>query len=214
MLWIEACWGKFIYCPLLSFPFANQSDQFQADIFPKCPGDKPSITANEYFAGKSADPILIDLEKGYVSKPKEFVAQAPVISGQETVVQKRKKMSVGFNFCLSNIWFPTLSILVAILVPRRLSQAQARKPRPSKYCCPTRRENTTIGTSIGATFTEKMNAIFYYSFHITLPTGLPPLPQFLRFWRGRYDLAWHFLLSCFRRCSFSILVIKRRMFIY
>lgn len=79
------------YIEPISFTVPRKSDQFQADIFPQCPGDKPSLTADEYFEGKSGNPILIDLEKGYVSKPKEFVAQAPVIAEQEASGPKTEK---------------------------------------------------------------------------------------------------------------------------
>lgn len=81
------------YVEPISFTVPRKSDAFQADIFPHCPGDKPSLTADEFFAGKTADPILIDLEQGFVpSKPKEFVTQAPAPGSEpESAVPKSEK---------------------------------------------------------------------------------------------------------------------------
>ncbi|KAG5461676.1 MAG: coronin 6, isoform CRA_a, partial [Olpidium bornovanus] len=82
------------------------SDAFQADIYPHCPGDKPSLTAEEYFTGKIADPLLIDLAKGFVpSKPKEFVAptsSAP--EGAEALAAPKTEKEVGLFLGLCEGW--------------------------------------------------------------------------------------------------------------
>ena len=55
-----------------------QSDAFQSDIFPETPSDEPSLTAEEFFSGRSANPKLVNLENGFTPKPKkEFVSSAP-----------------------------------------------------------------------------------------------------------------------------------------
>lgn len=61
----------------ISFKVPRKSDQFQADIFPPTASDKPSVSADEWFGGKSAKPILVSLEKGFQpSAKKEFVTEA------------------------------------------------------------------------------------------------------------------------------------------
>lgn len=42
-----------------------QSELFQEDLYPDTPGDTAAITAEEWEAGKDADPILISLRDGY-----------------------------------------------------------------------------------------------------------------------------------------------------
>ena len=36
-----------------------QSELFQDDLYPDTAGDEPSISAEDFFAGKNADPILV-----------------------------------------------------------------------------------------------------------------------------------------------------------
>ncbi|KNE55393.1 hypothetical protein AMAG_01289 [Allomyces macrogynus ATCC 38327] len=61
----------------ISFTVPRKADTFQADIFPDTVGDEPSLTADEFFAGKTAPPKLISLEKGFkaTNKAKEFTAK-------------------------------------------------------------------------------------------------------------------------------------------
>lgn len=63
--------------PPLSPHDKQKSDQFQADLYPETAGDKPALTAAQWFAGKNALPKLISLEKGFVATArKEFVTEA------------------------------------------------------------------------------------------------------------------------------------------
>jgi coronin-1B/1C/6 len=63
----------------ISFTVPRKSDQFQSDIYPDTVGDKPSLTSEQWFSGKNADPKLISLEKGFqASERKEFVTEAVV----------------------------------------------------------------------------------------------------------------------------------------
>ncbi|CAO3678854.1 unnamed protein product [Umbelopsis ramanniana] len=62
----------------ISFKVPRKSDAFQSDIYPPAFGDEPSLTADEWFSGKDADPKLISLEDGFQVKAKqEFVTSAP-----------------------------------------------------------------------------------------------------------------------------------------
>ncbi|RKP11930.1 hypothetical protein BJ684DRAFT_17533 [Piptocephalis cylindrospora] len=54
----------------ISFTVPRKADFFQSDIFPPTVGDIPSLTAEEFFSGKDANPILVDLEKGFSSTAK------------------------------------------------------------------------------------------------------------------------------------------------
>ncbi|KAL1915477.1 uncharacterized protein VTP21DRAFT_6601 [Calcarisporiella thermophila] len=61
----------------ISFTVPRKSDAFQSDIYPATIGDEPALTADEFFAGKNANPKLIDLEKGFsVKEKKQFVTKA------------------------------------------------------------------------------------------------------------------------------------------
>lgn len=61
----------------ISFIVPRKADAFQADLFPDCVGDQPSLTTDDYFAGKNAAPKLISLADGFKpATPKEFVVSA------------------------------------------------------------------------------------------------------------------------------------------
>jgi hypothetical protein len=69
-------------CAFIPRSFGNdQSDQFQADIYPETLGDQPSLTAHEWFTGQNAPPKLINLAGGFVaSSRREFVSQVSLAS--------------------------------------------------------------------------------------------------------------------------------------
>ncbi|CAH7687104.1 hypothetical protein BY996DRAFT_6710189 [Phakopsora pachyrhizi] len=46
----------------ISFIVPRKSDSFQADIYPPALSGTPALSANEFFSGKSAEPILVNLE--------------------------------------------------------------------------------------------------------------------------------------------------------
>eukprot|EP00158_Paraphelidium_tribonemae_P002387 Partr_v1_DN25321_c0_g1_i2_m22006 putative Coronin, actin binding protein len=61
----------------ISFKVPRKSDQFQGDLFPDTQGDKPSLSAADWFGGKNANPLLISLEKGFTpTARKDFVTEA------------------------------------------------------------------------------------------------------------------------------------------
>lgn len=69
------------YIQLLSLtsPVASQSDAFQADLFPAALSNKASLSADQWISGKTAQPILVNLENGAESaaSPVPTKASAP-----------------------------------------------------------------------------------------------------------------------------------------
>jgi len=64
----------------ISFKVPRKSDQFQSDIFPDTVGDKPALSADSWFGGANAQPILISLEQGFVPiARKEFVSEGTAL---------------------------------------------------------------------------------------------------------------------------------------
>uniref|UniRef100_A0A674IXX5 Uncharacterized protein n=1 Tax=Terrapene triunguis TaxID=2587831 RepID=A0A674IXX5_9SAUR len=57
-----------------------QSDLFQEDLYPDTAGPDPALTAEEWFGGKDAGPLLISLKDGYVpSKSREFKVNKSIL---------------------------------------------------------------------------------------------------------------------------------------
>lgn len=52
-------------CQVITMTVPRKSELFQEDLYPDTPGDQPSLTAEEWIAGKDAEPILINLKCGY-----------------------------------------------------------------------------------------------------------------------------------------------------
>ncbi|KAF8923076.1 hypothetical protein EDD21DRAFT_391968 [Dissophora ornata] len=75
----------------ISFTVPRKSDSFQADLFPDCISDEAALTADAWFAGESANPKLISLEKGFTAAAKkEFVASAGAQAAESNVVSVPK----------------------------------------------------------------------------------------------------------------------------
>jgi len=53
----------------ISFRVPRKSDMFQEDLFPDTPGFTPALTADDWFNGQDANPVLVSLAPGFVSKP-------------------------------------------------------------------------------------------------------------------------------------------------
>ncbi|KAJ2778683.1 Coronin-like protein crn1 [Coemansia interrupta] len=69
----------------ISFKVPRKSEAFQADIYPPAPAGMPAMNAQEFFAGKQAEPLLVDMEKLFRDGPLIVGAAAggqpvPVIS--------------------------------------------------------------------------------------------------------------------------------------
>ena len=58
----------------LHFTVPRKSELFQDDIFPDCRGDEPSLTADAWLGGESAEPKLVSLEGGFVAKEPKAVS--------------------------------------------------------------------------------------------------------------------------------------------
>lgn len=59
-------------CEVIPFIVPRKSELFQEDLYPDTPGDMPALTAQEWFAGRDVDPVLVGLKDGY--KPTASVA--------------------------------------------------------------------------------------------------------------------------------------------
>nr|KAG5700277.1 hypothetical protein BaRGS_022904 [Batillaria attramentaria] len=58
-------------CEVIPFTVPRKSELFQDDLYPDTAGDIPAISADEFFAGKNAPPILVPLKDGFVPTQKE-----------------------------------------------------------------------------------------------------------------------------------------------
>jgi len=58
-------------CEVIPFTVPRKSELFQDDLYPDTAGDEPAIAADDFFAGKDANPILVSLKDGYKSTVKE-----------------------------------------------------------------------------------------------------------------------------------------------
>lgn len=72
----------------ISFTVPRKSEMFQDDIFPDTAGPEPALTSAEWFGGADKDPILINLEKGFVPKAKPAEFKPTVV--KEVKVEKPK----------------------------------------------------------------------------------------------------------------------------
>jgi len=52
----------------LSFKVPRKSDMFQPDLYPDCKSDEPALTAEQWFAGETANPKVKGLEGGFAKK--------------------------------------------------------------------------------------------------------------------------------------------------
>lgn len=57
-----------------------QADSFQSDIYPPAPSSEPSLTAAEFFAGKTAPLNLVSLEDGAIFAGNDALSTPAVVS--------------------------------------------------------------------------------------------------------------------------------------
>lgn len=50
-------------CEVIPFTVPRKSELFQDDLYPDTIGDTPALTAEEWMAGKDADPVLVGHSK-------------------------------------------------------------------------------------------------------------------------------------------------------
>lgn len=68
----------------LSFIVPRRSEMFQDDIYPDAPSDKPALTADEFFSGKTVNgPILCSLRDIYDGKTPAFSESKPEVKEPE-----------------------------------------------------------------------------------------------------------------------------------
>ncbi|KAJ2521694.1 Coronin-like protein crn1 [Coemansia sp. RSA 1939] len=65
----------------ISFRVPRKSESFQADIFPPAAAGKPAMSADEYFAGKTAEPVVVSMEQVFNNGPLIVGSGAPIAGG-------------------------------------------------------------------------------------------------------------------------------------
>ncbi|KAI5725297.1 hypothetical protein M8J77_013558 [Diaphorina citri] len=65
----------------------RKSELFQDDLYPDTVGDTAALTADEWFTGKDAEPILISLKDGYIP-PSEKSKSALKVTKRSNVLDK------------------------------------------------------------------------------------------------------------------------------
>ncbi|XP_069044429.1 coronin-1A [Lepisosteus oculatus] len=68
-------------CEPIVMTVPRKSDLFQEDLYPDTIGPEPAVEADDWFAGKDGEPILISLKEGFVAtKTKEFKVVKSLLS--------------------------------------------------------------------------------------------------------------------------------------
>ncbi|EJS42630.1 crn1p [Saccharomyces arboricola H-6] len=85
----------------VSFFVPRRAEEFQEDIYPDAPSDKPALTSEEWFSGKSVEgPILVNMRSIYegsspsfheAKKPEDAPIQAEAHQNEEEPVKKVEK---------------------------------------------------------------------------------------------------------------------------
>ncbi|TPP60830.1 Coronin [Fasciola gigantica] len=70
-------------CEVIPFTVPRKSELFQDDLYPDTIGDTPALTAEEWMAGKNADPVLISLKEVYVPKARTKNRVTKLLSGAQ-----------------------------------------------------------------------------------------------------------------------------------
>ncbi|CAE1244346.1 CORO1B_1C_6 [Acanthosepion pharaonis] len=60
-------------CEVIPFTVPRKSELYQDDLYPDTADEAPAISAEDWFNGKDADPVLVSLKEGFVSTQKESV---------------------------------------------------------------------------------------------------------------------------------------------
>ncbi|XP_078508477.1 coronin-1A-like [Lissotriton helveticus] len=70
-------------CEPIAMTVPRKSDLFQEDLYPDTVGPDPAMDADEWLAGKNANPILISLKDGYVpSKSRELKVNKNILDSK------------------------------------------------------------------------------------------------------------------------------------
>ncbi|KAJ3186604.1 Coronin-2B [Gaertneriomyces sp. JEL0708] len=84
----------------ISFKVPRKLEGFQSDLYPDTVGAEPSLTVDEFFQGKTADPKLISLEGGFTATAvaKEFVTSGPAVEATtEKLPQTDKEYQEAYH---------------------------------------------------------------------------------------------------------------------
>lgn len=76
-------------CQVVSMTVPRKSELFQEDLYPDTPGDVPALSAEEWFAGKDDNPILVSMRSG----------------SQLSTNKQDLKVTFPSTCCLLGIWF-------------------------------------------------------------------------------------------------------------
>ncbi|AQZ13648.1 CRN1 (YLR429W) [Zygosaccharomyces parabailii] len=76
----------------ISFYVPRKSEEFQHDIYPDAPSDRPALTAEEWFSGKLAEgPLLVNLKALYEGSPIELHASKKAEQRKEQSKKEQPK---------------------------------------------------------------------------------------------------------------------------
>ncbi|SJM86776.1 probable Coronin-like protein [Zygosaccharomyces bailii] len=76
----------------ISFYVPRKSEEFQHDIYPDAPSDKPALTAEEWFSGKSVEgPLLVNLRALFEGSPIELHASKKADQRKEQPEKEQPK---------------------------------------------------------------------------------------------------------------------------
>uniref|UniRef100_A0A8C8S790 Coronin n=1 Tax=Pelusios castaneus TaxID=367368 RepID=A0A8C8S790_9SAUR len=90
-------------CEPIVMTVPRKSDLFQDDLYPDTPGPEPALEADEWLAGKDAEPILISLRDGYVPvKNRELkVTRKNILDNKPPVGPRRSHSACDTNSSVS-----------------------------------------------------------------------------------------------------------------
>lgn len=80
-------------CEPISMTVPRKSELFQDDLYPDTQGDVPSLSAEDWFNGLDADPILISLKGGY--KPAQSQQKELKVTRKSNILDKMPNKPVG-----------------------------------------------------------------------------------------------------------------------
>ncbi len=85
----------------ISFRVPRKGEGFQSDLFPDTPGVEPSLKAEEFFEGKTAQPKLMSLAKGYApSLRREFtvslegLSASTILGGEDDLRDELRRFKI------------------------------------------------------------------------------------------------------------------------
>ncbi|XP_039178129.1 coronin-6-like isoform X3 [Crotalus tigris] len=92
-------------CEPIVMTVPRKSDLFQDDLYPDTPGPEPALEAEEWLAGKDAEPLLVSLRDGYVPlKNRELkVSKKNILDSKPPPGSRRGLSACDANFSTSTL---------------------------------------------------------------------------------------------------------------